>query len=82
MSDKCPVCGDQGCTNCTKLLPAAYQPKEILTVEAESPGWLLKFTCGHIVWCAIPARIGETMVCGVCLNNFADDQLGRAKAAP
>ena len=51
-------------------MPDAYRQKAVVAVKAENPGWLLKFACGHVVWCAVEARVGDAMYCGVCVDNL------------
>jgi len=29
--------------------PEAYEPKEVVKVESDTPGWLFELKCGHII---------------------------------
>ena len=53
--------------------PEAYEPKEVVKVESDTPGWLFELKCGHIIWCAVKPEIGEKRYCGVCLDNLVHE---------
>lgn len=46
---------------------------ELVTVqsierELNGKGYLMQFSCGHIVWTSIEPKVGEHHYCGECLN--------------
>jgi hypothetical protein len=54
----------------TGTLEDACAPRTILQAECEGEGWLLKLSCGDIVWSALsPMAYPAGCVCGECVRQ-------------
>lgn len=57
---------------------SAIEPRQIVSIDPDDGGSMVKLVCGHLIWCALPPSefkrtlSKESMYCSSCVFDYLE----------